>query len=44
MATLDFFISQWKPLPAAPKGPALKGKTVILTGANSGELSRFSSS
>ncbi|BEJ11562.1 hypothetical protein CspHIS471_0200220 [Cutaneotrichosporon sp. HIS471] len=36
MPPLDFFISQWTPLPSAPMGPMLKGKTVILTGANSG--------
>ncbi|CAK9783091.1 NAD(P)-binding protein [Cutaneotrichosporon oleaginosum] len=36
MPPLDFFISQWTPLPASPKGHVLRGKTVILTGANSG--------
>lgn len=36
MSLLEFYISQWTPLPAPPKGDLLKGQTVILTGANSG--------
>jgi len=36
MPPLDFYISQLTPIPAQPKGPALEGKVVIITGANSG--------